>query len=148
MDLSFQAYVWLKAVHIIAVIAWMAGLLYLPRLFVYHTQVISGGEAAQTFKVMERKLLRLIMNPAMIVAWIVGLVLVYNHGLSGPGVGWLHAKLGLLLLLSGFHGFLAASVRRFAADANGYTERFWRIANEAPTLLMVAIVILAIVKPF
>ncbi len=148
MTLSPLAYEWIKAFHLIAVIAWMAGMLYLPRLFVYHTQAAVGGEAAQTFKVMESKLLKIIMNPAMVVTWVLGLLLVVHHGLTGPGVGWLHAKLLLVVALSGVHGFLAASQKRFAKDSNERTEKFWRLFNEVPTVLMVLIVILVIVRPF
>ncbi len=141
-------YLWVQAFHVIAVIAWMAGLLYLPRLFVYHSQVAAGSETAETFKVMEQKLLKFIMNPAMIATWLFGLLMILQLGLTGPGQGWLHAKLLFVLGLSGVHGFLAASTRKFRADANERTERFWRIFNEVPTLLMIAIVILVILKPF
>ncbi len=141
-------YLWVQALHVIAVIAWMAGLLYLPRLFVYHTQVSMGSETSETFKVMEQKLLKFIMNPAMIATWLFGLLMVLELGLSGSGQGWLHAKLLLVLGLSGVHGFLASSARKFKSDANGRSERFWRIFNEVPTLLMIVIVILVILKPF
>jgi putative membrane protein len=140
------AYPWIKALHVIAVIAWMAGMLYLPRLFVYHADSEPGSEKSETFKVMERRLLRAIINPAMIVTWAAGLWLGwYGFGFQG---GWLHAKIALVLILSGVHGYLSASVRRFAGDRNEKSARHWRIVNEVPTLLMVAIVILVIVKPF
>ena len=139
-------YLWAKSIHVIAVIAWMAGMLYLPRLFVYHADVPAGSPQSETFKVMERRLLRAIINPAMIVAWVFGLWLAWK-GFAFQG-GWLHAKITLVLILSGLHGYLSASVRRFSADRNEKSARHWRIVNEVPTLLMIAIVILVIVKPF
>ena len=139
-------YEWIKALHVIAVIAWMAGMLYLPRLFVYHCEAEPGSRQSETFKVMERRLLRAIMNPAMIAAWILGLGLAYQGGWFA--VHWLQGKLALGLLLSGIHGFLARSVRDFAADRNQHSQKFYRIINEIPAVLMVGIVILAVVKPF
>lgn len=137
---------WVKAFHVIAVISWMAGILYLPRLFVYHSTVEPGTQASETFKVMESKLLRFIMNPAMVVSWVLGLFLAY---LLSPGLGgWFHLKLLLVLGLSGFHGFLAASCRAYANDLRPRSERFWRLANEIPTVLMIVAVIMVIVKPF
>ena len=141
-----MVYDWLKAFHVIAIIAWMAGLLYLPRLFVYHCDAPKGSTQSETFKIMERRLLKAIMNPAMIAAWALGLVLVWQGGRWRAG--WLHGKLLLVLLLSGAHGYLARHVRLFAADANTKAQRHWRIVNEVPTLLMIGIVILVIVKPF
>ncbi|MDS1136971.1 protoporphyrinogen oxidase HemJ [Nitratireductor indicus] len=139
-------YPWAKAIHVIAVISWMAGMLYLPRLFVYHSQAKPGSAESETFKVMEQRLLRLIINPAMIVTWVFGLWLAWDgFGFHG---GWLHAKIALVVLMSGAHGYFSAAVRRFAADANTKPARHWRIMNEVPTLLMIAIVILVIVKPF
>jgi protoporphyrinogen IX oxidase len=140
-------YPWLKAVHVLAIVAWMAGLLYLPRLFVYHAEVGPGTPQSDTFKVMERRLLKAIINPAMIVVWITGLWLGFASGYI-QGAGWLHAKIGLVLLMSGFHGFAAATVRRFASDRNTRPASFYRIANEVPTVLLIGIVILAVVKPF
>ncbi len=140
------AYPWIRALHIIAVIAWMAGLLYLPRLFVYHAEAGVGTPQAETFKVMERRLLRYIMEPASAVVWIAGLWLAWRvFGFMG---GWLHAKLVLVVLLTGLHGYLSAAARRFADDRNEKPARHWRVVNEIPTLLMVGIVILAVVKPF
>ena len=139
-------YDWLKALHIIAIIAWMAGMLYLPRLFVYHCEAEPGSKQSETFKVMERRLLRIIMNPAMIVAWVAGLWLAWSAGLYASG--WLQAKLVLAVLLSGVHGMLAGQVKRFAVDKNQHSQRFYRLINEIPTLLMIGIVILAVVKPF
>lgn len=141
-------YLWVKALHVISVIAWMAGLLYLPRLFVYHTQATVGSPESQTFKVMERKLLRLIMNPAMIASWVFGLWLIVLLGSSAMTAGWLHGKLALVLLLSVAHGFMARWRKDFERDTNRHTERFFRTVNEVPTLLMIGIVILVIVKPF
>jgi len=141
-----EFYPWIKAFHVVAVMAWMAGMLYLPRLFVYHSLSETGSQQSETFKIMERRLLRAIINPAMIVTWILGLWLAWR-GFSFTG-GWLHAKIGLVVLLSGVHGYLSASVRRFAEDRNTRPTRHWRIVNEVPTLLMIAIVILVVVKPF
>jgi putative membrane protein len=139
-------YPWAKAIHVIAVISWMAGMLYLPRLFVYHVDAEKGSVQSETFKVMERRLLRGIINPAMIVTWVFGLWLAWKgFGFQG---GWLHAKIGLVLILSGLHGYLAGAVRKFAEDKNEKPVRHWRIVNEIPTLLMVVIVILVVVKPF
>ncbi len=141
-----DGYLWLKALHIIAVIAWMAGLLYLPRLFVYHSQQKAGSEASETFKIMERKLLNYIMNPAMIAAWLFGLMLAGKiHAFSYP---WFHVKLTLLVVLTGFHIMLGLWRRAFEADRNAKSERFFRYVNEVPTVLMILIVILVIVKPF
>ena len=139
-------YDWIKAFHVIAVIAWMAGMLYLPRLFVYHADAETGSDKSETFKVMERRLLNAIINPAMLVAWILGLWLAWEgFGFSG---GWLHAKIAAVLVLSGIHGYLSGAVRRFAQDKNTKPARHWRIVNEVPTVLMIAIVILVVVKPF
>ncbi len=140
------AYLWIKSVHVIAIISWMAGLLYLPRLFIYHCDAPKGSVQSETFKVMERRLLHIIMTPAMIISWVLGLWLAYQAGFFSSG--WLHAKLALAIALSGVHGYFSASVRRFGQDANEKLPRHWRIVNEVPTLLMVAIVILVIVKPF
>ena len=139
-------YLWLKALHIIAVISWMAGMLYLPRLFVYHCAAALGSPQSETFKVMERRLLRLIINPAMIATWVLGLWLAWDAGLWH--VGWLHAKIALVIGLSAVHGFFARCVKDFAADRNTLSPRFYRMVNEVPTILMIAIVILVVVKPF
>ena len=139
-------YEWIKALHIVAVIAWMAGMLYLPRLFVYHCETEAGSIQSETFKVMERRLLRAIMNPAMVVTWLAGLYLAWSsHWFSA---GWLHGKLLLVLVLSGIHGFFARCVKDFAADRNQRSHKFYRIINEVPTALMIGIVILVVVKPF
>jgi putative membrane protein len=139
-------YEWIKALHVIAVIAWMAGLLYLPRLFVYHSSVEIGSKQSETFKVMERRLLKAIMNPAMIVTWLAGLYLAgAGHWFSA---GWLHGKLLLVVILSGVHGFFSRYVKDFDADRNTRSQKFYRVINEVPTLLMIGIVILVVVKPF
>jgi putative membrane protein len=139
-------YLWVKAIHVIAVISWMAGMLYLPRLFVYHAEAGAGSPQSETFKIMEKRLLRAIINPAMIATWLAGLWLAWKgFGFMG---GWLHAKIGLVVLMSAVHGYLSAAVRKFAEDRNEKSARYWRIVNEVPTLLLIAIVILVIVKPF
>ena len=139
-------YEWIKALHVIAVISWMAGMLYLPRLFVYHCAAEPGSAQSETFKVMERRLLRAIINPAMIATWVFGLWLAFEGGFFKAG--WLHGKLALVLALSAVHGLFARWVKDFAADRNPRSARFYRIVNEVPTLLMIGIVILVIVKPF
>jgi len=139
-------YDWLKAFHLIAVIAWMAGMLYLPRLFVYHCGAEPGSRQSESFKTMERRLLKAIINPAMIATWVLGLWLAWSGGWLAAG--WFHAKLALVLILSGVHGLFARWVKDFAADRNRRSATFYRIVNEVPTLLMIGIVILAIVKPF
>ncbi len=139
-------YLWLKAFHVIAVIAWMAGMLYLPRLFVYHCDAPVGSQQSETFKVMERRLLNAIINPAMIATWVLGLILVWQGGWITSG--WLHAKLALVIALSAVHGIYVKRLKEFAADRNTRPTRYYRILNEVPTGLMIAIVILVIVKPF
>ena len=139
-------YLWLKAFHIIAVIAWMAGMLYLPRLFVYHCQAAPGSKESETFKLMEWRLLKLIINPAMIATWVLGLWLAWEGGWFRSG--WLHGKLALVIALSLLHGFFVRWVKDFAADRNAHSQKFYRIANEIPTALLILIVILAVVKPF
>lgn len=141
-----DAYLWIKALHIIAVISWMAGLFYLPRLFIYHTDAAPGSDQSETFKVMEQRLIRIIMNPAMMISWVLGLYLAWSvYGFSG---GWLHAKIALVIAMTGTHVYFTRSARRFARDENTRNARHWRLMNEAPTLLMIAIVILVVVKPF
>jgi protoporphyrinogen IX oxidase len=139
-------YEWLKAFHIIAVIAWMAGMLYLPRLFVYHCDAAPGSTQSETFKVMERRLLKAIINPAMAATWILGLWLAWQGGwFRAP---WLHGKLTLVIALSAVHGLFAKWVKDFAADNNRHSAKFYRIINEIPTVLMILIVLLAVLKPF
>ena len=137
---------WIKSIHVIAIISWMAGLLYLPRLFVYHAQSEVGSDKSETFKIMERKLLKIIMNPAMIVAWIFGLWLAFLQ--SQFFYGWFHAKLLFVVLLTVFHMMLAKWRKDFEADKNTKSENFFRYVNEVPTLLMIVIVCLVIVQPF
>lgn len=139
-------YEWIKAFHVVSVISWMAALLYLPRLMVYHCEAGTGSKQSKTFKVMERRLLRLIANPAIVASWATGLWLVFagGHGWAG----WVQGKLLLVVFLSTLHGLDAKWVKDFAADRNRRTARFYRIANEVPTLLMIGIVVLAVVKPF
>ena len=144
--MSGALYPWLKAAHVIAVIAWMAGILFLPRLYVYHAVAEPGSAQSETFKVMERRLLRGIINPAMIAAWLLGLVLIWQGGWWGSL--WLFGKLILLLGMQLVHAGLARWRRDFAADANRHSQRFYRIVNEVPTLLLIGIVILVVVKPF
>jgi protoporphyrinogen IX oxidase len=144
--MSGSFYLWLKAAHVIAVIAWMAGMLYLPRLFVYHSAAEAGSAQSETFKIMERRLLKAIINPAMIATWVLGLWLAWEGGFVKAG--WLHGKLALVLALSALHGLFARWVKDFAADRNTHSPKFYRIINEVPTILMIGIVILAIVKPF
>jgi protoporphyrinogen IX oxidase len=139
-------YLWIKALHLIAVMSWIAALLYMPRLFIYHTDAAPGSPQSETFKVMEQRLLKVIMNPAMMIAWVLGLYLAWSvYGFQG---GWLHAKLLLVVILTGVHVLFARGVRAFARDENTHSARYWRLMNEAPTLLMILIVILAVVKPF
>jgi protoporphyrinogen IX oxidase len=141
-------YLWIKAFHIVAVIAWMAGMLYLPRLFVYHADVAPNSPESAKFKIMERRLLKAIVNPAMIATWLLGLTLVATPASGGFAQGWLHAKLVLVLGLSALHGIFVRWLREFANDANRHTQRFYRVWNEVPAVLMVFIVILVVVKPF
>ncbi len=140
-------YDWLRAIHLIAVMSWMAGMLYLPRLFVYHVDVKKGSTQSETFKVMERRLLKFIINPAMIVTWLAGLSLLYaNPALLSEG--WMHAKLLFVVLMSAAHGVFARHTRKFANDANTRSAKYFRIWNEVPTVLMILIVIMAVVEPF
>jgi putative membrane protein len=139
-------YLWIKALHIIAVMSWMAALLYMPRLFIYHTDAAPGSEQSETFKMMEQRLLKVIMNPAMMISWGLGLYLAWTvYGFQG---GWLHAKLLFVVLLTGVHMRFSRAVRAFGRDENIRSARYWRLMNEAPTLLMILIVIMAVVKPF
>jgi protoporphyrinogen IX oxidase len=147
-DLLVAVYPWVKALHIVSVVAWMAGLLYLPRLFVYHAEAELGSDKAETFKIMERRLLRGIMNPAMIAAILSGATLAATPGAVDWRQGWIWAKLLLVLGLFVFHHLLARWRKQFAADAIPHSARFFRAVNELPTLVLIAIVILVVVKPF
>lgn len=148
MNVLSAIYPWMKALHIISVVAWMAGLLYLPRLFVYHAGVAAGSEASRTFKVMERRLLQAIMTPAMIATYVFGITLAATPGVVDWRDGWIFAKLGLVAALTLMHVLFWGWQRGFATDRNRRSARFYRIANEVPTLLMVLIIILVVVKPF
>ena len=139
-------YEWIKAVHVIAVISWMAGMLYLPRLFVYHCEAETGSKQSETFKVMERRLLKAIGTPAMVATFVFGLSLATLQ--SQWDQGWLHAKLALVLGIAACHGLIARDVRRFAADERPRSARWYRVFNEVPTLLFVGIVVLAVFRPF
>jgi len=152
--LSFMAqfllenYLWLKSLHVIAVISWMAGMLYLPRLYVYHVNAPKGGELSETLKVMELKLLRYIMNPAMIVTWVFGLLMIFaNPDLMGAG-GWMHAKMLFVILMSVCHMAFSKWRKNFERNENKHSEKFYRWWNEAPTVLMILIVIMAVAEPF
>ena len=141
-----EGYLWLKAVHVLAIIAWMVGLLYLPRLFVYHVEAGAGSPQAATFQVMERRLMKAIMLPALIVVWITGIWLMAQGGWYKAG--WLHGKILLVLILSGLHGYLSLERKKLAAGDSKRSSRDFRILNEVPTLLLIGIVVLVIVKPF
>jgi len=141
-----DGYLWLKALHIISVIAWMAGMLYLPRLYVYHVRAAPGSPQSETFKTMERRLLRAIVNPAMIAAWAFGLALAWRGELWAEG--WFQAKLALLVAMQISHAAFARWRRHFAAGANRHGESFYRLVNEVPTVLMIGIVLLAVIRPF
>lgn len=141
-------YPWLRAFHIISVIAWMAGMLYLPRLYVYHAGVAAGSDQSELFKVMERRLLRAIINPAMIATFIFGILLAMVPGIIDWGAGWVHLKLTAIVVMTAFHGFLARWRKDFEHDRNRRPARFYRWMNEVPTVLMIIIVIAVVVKPF
>ena len=149
-DFLLSQYGWLKALHVIAVITWMAGIFYLPRLYVYHAErAPAGSETSETFKIMEEKLLRLIMNPSLVAVWVLGLLMIWAQGLAWLAASpWMHVKIVLILAMTWFHMWLAARRKVFAHDANDRSGRHYRLMNEVPTLLMVAIVVLAVVKPF
>lgn len=147
MTFLASSYDWIKVLHILAFTAWMAGMFYLPRIFVYHHQAIPGGEAAQLFTTMEGKLLRLIMTPSLIATWVFGLLMVGVQTSFGND-GWFLIKFAAVIAMSGLHGFYAASARKFAAGQAPRTEKFWRIANEIPVLLLIVIVFMVILKPF
>ena len=141
-------YLWCKALHIISLISWMAAMLYLPRIFVYHAESTIGSESYKIFKTMERRLLKIIMTPAMIFTFLFGVLLIMHDSSYYLKSGWLHFKLLLVIFMAGLHGYFAKTVRSFANNNNQHSAKFYRIINEAPTILMVLIVILAIIKPF
>jgi putative membrane protein len=139
---------WVKALHVISVIAWMAGMFYLPRLFVYHVDAPVGSPQCETFKIMERRLMRAIINPAMIATWVFGLVLVFGASVVDWSQGWPWVKAAAVIVMSGVHGMLSRHRRDFAVDRNTKSARYFRALNEVPTLLVIVIVIMVIVKPF
>ena len=147
MDWLAPLYPWVKALHIISVISWMAGMLYLPRLFIYHCDADVGSEKSETFKIMERRLLRAIINPAMIASFLFGGALLVTPGLIDWASWWIYVKLTLILVLFGMHVLFARWRKNFEADENTLSTTTFRIANEAPTVLMIAIVIMVVVKP-
>ena len=140
-----EFYPWILAAHITSVIAWMAGMLYLPRLFVYHSGTMPGSEASEIFKVMERRLLKAIINPAMIATVILGVLLLWVTDWVYLSAGWFHAKLALVLLMGAVHGVMVGHVRRFKEDQRARTARYYRVMNEIPTVLMIGIVLLVVV---
>jgi putative membrane protein len=141
-------FLWIKALHIISVIAWMAGMLYLPRLFVYHVDAEPGSKQSETFKIMERRLMRAIINPAMTVAFVFGTLMAFTPGIVDWSASWPWIKIVLLILMTGIHGFLSRWRRQFEADENTHSAKFYRIMNEVPTVLLILIVITIVVKPF
>jgi putative membrane protein len=148
-DFLSAVYPWTKALHVISAIAWMAGLFYLPRLFVYHAErAAEPGELSETFKVMERKLLKFIMNPASVAAWVFGLMLVFTPGIIDWSEPWVHVKAALVVAMTVYHHALVRWWMAFAEDRNRRSGRFYRLVNEVPTLLMIGIVVMVIVRPF
>ena len=148
MGVLSSLYPWIKALHVISMVAWMAGMLYLPRLYVYHCETVPGSAESERFKVMERRLLKQITNPAMIATWTFGILLVLMPGVLDWGWGWWHVKLVAVILLSGVHGMLSHWRRDFLADRNVRSQKFYRVANEVPTRLLMVIVVMVIVRPF
>ena len=148
MDWLWFATTWIKALHVISVIAWIAGMMYLPRLFVYHTAAEKGSIQSETFKIMERRLYRGIITPAMAATWICGLIMVFTPGIIDWHEGWVWVKAVSVIALSGIHGYYGRQVRNFAADRNERPQGFWRLVNELPFVLVIIIVIMVIVRPF
>ena len=145
-----NTYLLFKSIHLIAVISWMAGLLYLPRIFVYHSEAVQNNKSedlTETFKVMERRLLVYIMNPAMIVSWIFGLLLIHTIGMDNFGSIWLQLKLAFVIILTVYHFFLFQCLKKFAENSNPYSSRFYRIINEIPTVLLIGIILIIVFKP-
>ena len=145
-----NTYLLFKSIHLIAVISWMAGLLYLPRIFVYHSEAVQNNKSEdlmETFKVMERRLLVYIMNPAMIISWIFGLLLIHTTGMDNFGSIWLQLKLTFVIILTIYHFFLFQCLRKFVENRNTYSSRFYRIINEIPTVLLIGIVLVVVFKP-
>ena len=145
-----NTYLLFKSIHLIAVVSWMAGLLYLPRIFVYHSEAVQSNKSEdlmETFKVMERRLLVYIMNPAMIVSWIFGLLLIHSIGIDNFGSLWLQLKFVFVIILTIYHFFLFQCLRKFAENSNTYSSKFYRIINEIPTVLLIGIVLVIVFKP-
>jgi len=145
-----NTYLLFKSIHLIAVISWMAGLLYLPRIFVYHSEAVTNNKSedlTSTFKVMERRLFVYIMNPAMITSWIFGVLLIHTIGMNNFGFLWLQLKLLFVIILTIYHLFLFQCLRKFAENSNSYSSRFYRIINEIPTALLIVIILVVIFKP-
>ena len=147
-ELLVQFYSWILAFHLIAVMFWMAGMYYLPRLFVYHAEAMENGQPHDVFEIMEAKLLRIIMNPAMMAAWLFGLLLLLRDGFWASAGIWMHIKLGAVIFMSGYHGFLAAMRKKFLFGVLPRSSRFFRLINELPPILTIVIVIMVIVRPF
>ena len=148
--IKMNTYLLFKSIHLIAVISWMAGLLYLPRIFVYHSESIANkkfGNLILTFKVMEKRLFNYIMNPAMIVSWIFGVLLIYSIGLENFNNLWLKMKLLLVIFLTVYHFFLFYCLKKFAENSNSYSSKFYKIINEIPTILLIIIVLIVVFKP-
>ena len=149
-SLTMNIYLLFKSIHLIAVISWMAGLLYLPRIFVYHSEVLKNNKSEDmmfTFKIMERRLFIYIMNPAMIVSWIFGILLIHSIGLGNFNSLWLKMKLSLVILLTVYHFFLFYCLKKFAEYNNSYSSKFYRIINEIPTILLIFIILVVVFKP-
>ena len=142
-----NAYLTFKALHLIAVISWMAGLLYLPRIFVYHAETKENKEQSETFKLMEKRLYFYIMNPAMILSWVFGILLIHSQGIPSLGLLWMKIKIGLVIILTSYHFYLLAVIRDFQVDSNYKSSRFFRIINEVPTILLIIIIFVVIFKP-
>ena len=147
LDLLSDLYPWIKAFHVISMVAWMAGMFYLPRLFVYHTDLRAGTAESERFKVMEYRLLKQIINPAMVATWLFGTTLVLTPDVIDWSAGWWQVKFASVWLMAGYHGLLVLWQRAFQDDRNTHSQRFYRIANEAPTILLAVIVIMVIVRP-
>ena len=148
--LKMNIYLLFKSIHLIAVISWMAGLLYLPRIFVYHSEVIANNKSEDlmsTFKTMERRLFIYIMNPSMILSWIFGVLLIHTIGMDNFGFLWLQLKLLFVVILTIYHFFLFQCLRKFAGNSNSFTPKFYRIINEIPTVLLIGIILVVVFKP-
>ena len=142
-----NAYLTFKALHLIAVISWMAGLLYLPRIFVYHAETVENKSQSETFKLMEKRLYFYIMNPAMILSWVFGILLIHSQSILSLALLWMKIKIGLVIVLTGYHFYLLAILRDFQIDNNSKSSKFFRIINEVPTLLLIIIIFVVVFKP-